>query len=166
MRSYASVPPGDYVFEVRTRARQGGAPGTQAELTLTADHPWWQSLWALALAAAAFGGVLRLWWSWRMMAVVRRKAELEQLVADGTREVMQEKARVEEKNRQIQGLLEQAQQASEAKSMFLANMSHEIRTPMNGVIGMTELALDAVPVAPSTANTWKRPAVRGCRCSG
>jgi two-component system, sensor histidine kinase and response regulator len=36
---------------------------------------------------------------------------------------------------------QQAQQASQSKSMFLANMSHEIRTPMNGVLGMADLLL-------------------------
>jgi PAS domain S-box-containing protein len=36
---------------------------------------------------------------------------------------------------------QQAEQASQAKSLFLANMSHEIRTPMNAVLGMTELLL-------------------------
>lgn len=35
--------------------------------------------------------------------------------------------------------LEQAREASKAKSQFLANMSHEIRTPLNGVIGMSHL---------------------------
>lgn len=37
---------------------------------------------------------------------------------------------------------EEAEAASQAKSMFLANMSHEIRTPMSGVIGMTKLLMD------------------------
>ena len=34
---------------------------------------------------------------------------------------------------------EEAEKASEAKSLFLANMSHEIRTPLNSIIGFSEL---------------------------
>ncbi len=34
---------------------------------------------------------------------------------------------------------ENAEQATQAKSLFLANMSHEIRTPMNGILGLTAL---------------------------
>jgi signal transduction histidine kinase/ActR/RegA family two-component response regulator len=39
--------------------------------------------------------------------------------------------------------MEQAEQASRAKSAFLANMSHEIRTPMNGILGTMELVLNS-----------------------
>ena len=41
--------------------------------------------------------------------------------------------------KKLHAALEQARQASEAKSRFLANMSHELRTPLNGVIGMSDL---------------------------
>lgn len=43
--------------------------------------------------------------------------------------------------RELTSALDEARQASEAKSSFLANMSHEIRTPLNGVLGMAELAM-------------------------
>jgi CheY-like chemotaxis protein/nitrogen-specific signal transduction histidine kinase len=41
--------------------------------------------------------------------------------------------------KELDGALETAHKASQAKSLFLANMSHEIRTPMNGVLGMVQV---------------------------
>lgn len=46
---------------------------------------------------------------------------------------------LKQKVKELDSALEQANDASKAKSLFLANMSHELRTPMNGLFGMVQV---------------------------
>ncbi|MDX9708892.1 MAG: response regulator [Trichloromonas sp.] len=58
----------------------------------------------------------------------RHQDQLEELVRERTRELVEARARAEEANR--------------AQGEFITNISHEIRTPMISVLGMTELMLE------------------------
>ena len=59
------------------------------------------------------------------------------LLKSDTTQVQREQIR---KNIQLEEALENAEEASAAKTIFLSNMSHDIRTPMNAIIGFTDLA--------------------------
>jgi len=68
-----------------------------------------------------------------------RKAE-EEFTRD-LRKHKQMMSEIEAQTNLLNSALNEAKEASKAKSDFLAKMSHEIRTPMNAIIGMTELVL-------------------------
>lgn len=51
--------------------------------------------------------------------------------------------RVQERTAELEGAVEEARAADQAKGDFLARMSHEIRTPMNGIMGFAEITRDS-----------------------
>lgn len=61
---------------------------------------------------------------------------LEQTVQERTVELT-------ESVRELKVARQQAEAASQAKSVFMANMTHELRTPLVGVLGMNELLLES-----------------------
>ncbi len=132
---------GRYTFEVGARSWSGHW-SESARFSFQVLPPWWASPWFTVLMGALL--LLLGWglWRWRVAHLLYIKKRLEMAVRERTRELEQEKDKVERQNHDIERLLEDARQANRFKTEFLATMSHEIRTPMNGVMGMTELLLN------------------------
>jgi signal transduction histidine kinase/CheY-like chemotaxis protein/streptogramin lyase len=146
--NYPALAPGEYSFAVRAKARD--AWSSPARVSFRILPPWWQTWWFRCLGVAL--GLAGLWFLLRLRLrySLAERRRLERAVAERTRELFLEKARViEEKtrviqqNQRIERLLVRAQEANRLKGEFLANMSHEIRTPMNGILGMSALGLEA-----------------------
>jgi signal transduction histidine kinase/CheY-like chemotaxis protein/streptogramin lyase len=133
---YPSLPPGPYAFEVSASNPVGVWSAQPATLTFRVLPPWWRSWWARVVQGMLTMLLVVLIWTWRVALLKEEHRRLEIAVDQRTRELQEEKAKVE-----IQKA--RAEEASRLKSEFLANMSHEIRTPMNGILGMTDLVLDS-----------------------
>lgn len=146
---FPALAPGDYEFEVQSAIRGAAWNPTSAKVPFEILAPWWRRAWFLLTLALASFCLAAFVWNNRSRIFRRQREELEQAVAERTRELEnernrteQEKDKVEQQKGEIERLLVEAQESSRLKGEFLANVSHEIRTPMNGILGMTSLALD------------------------
>ncbi len=146
--NYPKLPPGQYTLEVMARNARGQWSAEPARISFQILTPWWLMWWFRIASVLVALGIGRLMWQRRTYRLEAERHHLETAVNQRTRDlsiekqrVLEEQARTEQQKREIERLLEEAQQASRFKSEFLANMSHEIRTPMNGILGMTDLVL-------------------------
>lgn len=122
-----SLPPGSYTFEVSARFDGSKWSDPPASLAFEVPPLWWQTWYVRIFSVFFLLMAGRLLWLWRVRSLLQRETQLREAVDQRTRE--------------IQLLLEQANEANRLKDEFMANISHEIRTPMNAILGMTALAL-------------------------
>ena len=111
----------------------------------SADRP---ELTALSLTAVERAGPTRLSFrvvhaqtgaiAWMRSGFVPTREADGSLLWDG---VLVDVTLLKSREEELSRAMEQAQQASRAKTEFLANMSHELRTPLNAIIGFSEIML-------------------------
>lgn len=123
--TYTSLPAGTYTLRVQATNHDGLWSKNEVRLTITVLPPWWETFWFRGLALALVLGLVLGGLRWRIRSIEQRNRQLEQQVAERTRELARAK--------------EAAEVASKAKSAFLANMSHELRTPLNAVLGYAQI---------------------------
>lgn len=105
--SYTNVPPGEYVFCVRSTNSQGEWNQQHAEFPIIITSPWWKSLPAILLWYSLVIGMLCLFfWLYRHELNNKHTLLLKEM----------------EKNT--------ARNINEAKLNFFTNITHELRTPI------------------------------------
>ncbi len=92
---YTHLPPGQFVFHVRTMTPAGVSLHDGADLAFTVLPPPWQTPWVLALAAFIFFAAGPALYFYRVTALKRRQEQLWSLVEERTAELRQTAAALE-----------------------------------------------------------------------
>jgi signal transduction histidine kinase/DNA-binding response OmpR family regulator len=105
--TYAHLPPGQYVFEVRTGGSRGIWGGPSATLNIYIAPPWWRTSWAYLCYWAMLALAVYLFFQFQMNRIR-----------------LENKLRFEKKE------AERLAELDKIKSSFFNSVAHEFRTPL------------------------------------
>ncbi len=105
--TYTNIPPGEYVFYVKSSDGEGGWNETPSCIRIVIMKPWWTTYWALCIYVMIASGILFvIFWFYRHTLNIKHTLQLKEI----------------EKNT--------AKSIHEAKLNFFAQITHELRTPI------------------------------------
>ncbi len=96
--SYASLPPGDYVFRVKGSNNNELMSNSEVALNITVLPAWWMTLWFKVLVVFAVAAVLFLIYEGRISTVRKHNIELEALVKERTKQIEKHVLELERRN--------------------------------------------------------------------
>jgi ligand-binding sensor domain-containing protein/serine phosphatase RsbU (regulator of sigma subunit) len=120
---YTNLAPGDYIFRVIACNNDGFWNDKGFSIAFHLKPHFYQTWWFYVLVSVLSVAGGYAFYRWRVAALERAKRKLEAIVAERTREVMEQKALIEQKNIILQDANNQIQQ----KNAELANAFEEIR---------------------------------------
>ncbi len=118
MVNYTNLPPGDYMFKVKSTNSNGQWSNNEHSLAIQIKPSFWQTQWAYTLYMAFF--VLMIFAILRSLFVFYR---------------MKDRVKLE-------------QEQTEMKTRFYTNISHEIRTPLTLIVSPIEDIIEKNEVSP------------------
>ncbi|MDB5136954.1 MAG: response regulator, partial [Mucilaginibacter sp.] len=110
---YTNIPPGDYVFKVKSQNSAGKWSRYILSLKVTIVPPFWLTWWFETLTAVFVIGCVYGVYRYRVHSIIIQKARLEREVEERTAEVIRQSDELQSQSENLQALNEELQSQSE-----------------------------------------------------
>ncbi len=151
---YSQVPPGEYIFRVRTMDSRGGFNTDEATMAIKILPPWWRTWWAYGIYVLLFAaGVFAVDRFQRRRLISKERAqsrerELEQ-EKKYSKELKKAYSDLEDSLNKLEAAQDQLVQQEKLASLgqLTAGIAHEIKNPLNFVNNFSELSTELIDEA-------------------
>ena len=131
---YTSIPPGDYVFEVKATDDKGNWSGTVTEIEVHVSPYFYKSWWFYIICFIIVAVCSERFYVWKTNAYKHQKKILEDTVQQRTSQLAIQNEKLIEMSKKLA-------ETTEEKITFFTNITHEFRTPVTLINGPIEQAI-------------------------
>ncbi len=110
---YTNIPPGKYIFKVKSQNSSGKWSPQVLSLEVTIVPPFWLTWWFESLFAIFVAGCIYGIYRYRVHSIIQQKITLEREVKERTQEVMRQSDELQAQSENLQALNEELQAQSE-----------------------------------------------------